>query len=352
MTAQTKPLTQVDYQEAKRQLVEHAAKRSDIVACWQYGEVSQPGVSDLDVIVVIRDDPEVGVAEHMKKEVLPLLVREAMAHASVIVVPESAAPGVFFWDDIKVTDMATGCRTASPMLDEHMLRIAMLVDWTFERTYRIFLIKALGLPNKRFALGMMKSYGYCVENFRRLAPGPGFRRYDELKGELTTLRNDWLSLDAAEQGARIDRLFAAYHQYARSLQEELFRFIAESGLYPAWSQGNERIDFRFPDGMTLRFVDTISPEVPFRDGKPVVELPNRLLRHFGIYLKPETALSRKLRESFYPQVPKALEEGFVNSNLYADFLAKRMGYCNRWYDFLKQNQFTYGLFKYGWYLNT
>lgn len=343
-------LTREDYENAKRLLVQHASARDDIAACWQYGEVSQPGLSDLDVIVVIKDDAKPGVAEHMRKETLPELVRTAMAHANVIVVPESGAAGIFVWDNIQVSDMATGKAVIPPTVDPRFLRLAMLIDWTFERTYRLLRMRQTGLENRRLSLGMLKSYGYCTENFKTLAPERNWSRTDQLKREVQELRNAWVSLSETEQQSRIDSLYAEACDTAISTLRELHGFIDRCGAYPEWTEPAGELDFVFPDGMTLRFVDKLPAQLPSIDGKPVIPVPKRLLHHFAVYLRPDAALSKKLRASFKPSAENLLREGNFQG-AYAEFLARRMSYCNGWFDFLKKASFRYGLFKYGWYLN-
>lgn len=351
MEATVTRLTREDYERAKRLLVEHAARREDIAACWQYGEVSQPGVSDLDVIVVVKDAPRPGVADHLSKEALPELTRAAMAHANVIVVPESRAQGVFYWDDLRVSDMATGRKVTPPALDLGKLRLAMLVDWTFERTYRLLRMRQTGLQNRRLSLGMLKSYGYCIENFKALAPERDWSLAGALKAELLDLRGAWLSLDEAEQQRRINSLFDRACAHAREILGELHSFIDGCGAYPKWEGPAGDFDFVFPDGMTLRFADRLPDELPSADGRPVIPVPKRLLHHFAVYLRPEAALSRKLRASFRPSVESLLgQRNFAGE--YAGFLEQRMEFCNGWFDFLKGAGFRYGLFKYGWYLNS
>jgi hypothetical protein len=350
MTPGAPALTIEDYQAAKALLLEHARRRPDIAACWQYGEISQPGVSDLDLIVVVNDDAGEGVSGYLRKESLPDLVREAMAHASVIVVPESAALGVFAWDDIKVTDLGSGRPVVAPPLDEAHLRAAMLVDWAFERSYRVLRLWESGLPNTQLALGMMKSHGYCVENFRVLAPHVDVPSYDALKRDVKALRDGWLSLPADERDRRLHDVFRRYRDFAVAFHAVLFDFAERWSLYPEW-RGAGDFDFVFPDGMTLRFVRRRSVELPRRDGKPVIELPHRLLHHFGVYLGPDAALSRKLRGSFRPSPEAVIGPRGDFAGPYAQFLEQRIRFCNQWYDFLKKHGFTFGLFKYGWYLN-
>jgi hypothetical protein len=49
-------------------------------------------------IISMKCDP--GIANHLKKDKFHPLVRDAMAHANLIIVTESTAEGVLYWDDI------------------------------------------------------------------------------------------------------------------------------------------------------------------------------------------------------------------------------------------------------------
>ena len=65
-----------------------------------------------------------------------------MAHANLIIVPETAARDMLYWDDMKICDAKDGKRIEDPKdLNLKFRRMAMLVDWMFERVYRIFFIR-------------------------------------------------------------------------------------------------------------------------------------------------------------------------------------------------------------------
>jgi hypothetical protein len=344
-------MTLSDYGEAKRLLVEYISRRDDIVTAWQYGEVSQPGVSDLDMMVLIKDKGDHGLNDYLMKDKLPPLVLKALAHANVIILPESSAYGVFYWDDVTCTDIKTKKPVNVPLLNVEYLRIAMLVDWYFERTYRIYSMKHHGCSNKQLMLGMMKSYGYCVENFQSLAPGVDFNQYFTLKKRLLELRNSWLEMESVNKHKVLENLFDDYYLLASDYHEVVFEWINNLDYYPEWSDNESEVTFHFPDGNVFHFCNRFSNEIKFHNDNPMIMLPEKLLHHFTLYANQSCQLSNKLGKSFRPQLPECQSMSVDWESEYKEFLYKRINFASSWYDCLKDNSFTYGLFKFGWYLN-
>ena len=44
------------YQRAREEIIEYYSQNSDILSIYEYGSVSSPGVSDLDIILILKDD--------------------------------------------------------------------------------------------------------------------------------------------------------------------------------------------------------------------------------------------------------------------------------------------------------
>ncbi len=334
-----------DYEKAKAILLDYIADRKDVLEIWQYGEVSQPGVSDLDLIAVVKERCDPDIVDYLRKDNFDPLLQDAMAHANLIIVPETTAEGVLYWDDIKITNVKNGRPVNDPKdLNLSFRRSAMLVDWFFERVYRIYSMRKNGISNQQLGLGMMKSFGYCIDNYRMVNPGSDMVVYDALKERITGLRNQWLSFDSIEKEKQISGLFDDFYNFVIKCHRDIFEFLSNSKLYPDFSGSSKDYKFTFPDGLQFSFEDKYSKR---DDG--VVVLPKKLLSHFFLYTSSGSTLSNILQKSFN-EVP--LENSrFLFSGEYRDFLQKRIDIASHWYDCLKLNGFSYGLFKFGWYLN-
>jgi hypothetical protein len=101
----------------------------------------------------------------------------------------------------------------------------MLVDWFFERVYRIYFIKENGIANQQLGLGMMKSFGYCMDNYRMANPDSDMAIYDGLKERITELRNQWLSLESIKRKNKISKLFDDFYDFVIVCHCDVFDFL-------------------------------------------------------------------------------------------------------------------------------
>lgn len=332
-----------DYDLARAELLDYIKNRSDLVSLWEYGEVSQPGVSDLDLVAVIKDDIQSGLADYLRKNKFSKRVLDAMAHANLMVVPESSSQGLMYWDDIQLRDLKTQSSIPQPKdINVRHRRIAMLTDWYFERTYRICCAKNKLRSNPNLVLAQMKSYGYCVDNFKKLSASPVATQYDDLKKDVTYLRDIWLDLDEREKYARIDQLYRMFYDFSESFHQIIFDFYESLDVYPDRNDEPGYYRFAFPDNCTFSFntsVGTLSADS--------ISVPLKLLNHFAMYADYDSALSHELKQSFN-RLPRVSHD--FKNNEFSGFLCQRIKYASLWYDALVKYQFNYGLFKFGWYL--
>lgn len=339
------------YNEGVDSLLHHFRMREDIVTCWNYGKISEPGVSDLDLIAVLKDEPDEGIASYLAVKSLPPRIRELMANANMIIVPESGSYGVFYWDDIKIRDM----KSNAPVDDSHLQinvkqrRMAMLVDWSFERIYRVCQLKNTGHKDARQILGLLKSFMYCLVNFKCLFPEVPVEGVEEMRGELFGVRSKFIQSTPEENMKSIELLIEGFYNLANRFGAALFSSLSSCAAYPDNGLCPRRdIGFSFPDGMNWIFVDHYDES---RAGHPEVQVPRCLLMHYGAYLCVDGRLSELIRASFHGVDDFGYAESFVENTEYGSFLKRRMDYCLQWYDFLNKNDFAYGMYKFGWYLN-
>ncbi len=342
--------TLADYENAKTQLIDSVGSRTDVVTFWQYGEVTQPGVSDLDLIAIVKDNPEADLKDFLHKERLPIAVCEAMAHANLIILPESSANGAFYWDDIRCKDIKTGWAISTPQVPQTFLKVAMLVDWFFERTLRIYSLRNSCLEKPQHTLGLLKSYCYSLDNFFELSKLVVDSEYVELKTQLLTIRTKWQRLDPKSRLRELSLLFFGFYILARQLHQQVFTWFERGGHYPNWNGYTGAVRFIIPDGNIYEFVDTFEKEIQYLSAKPIVLLPRNLLHHFLLYSQPERALGSKLEKSFSGPNIVDIKAGLNMVGEYASFLRERIDFAADWHDYLKRHGFDYGLFKYGWYI--
>ena len=337
------------YEDARRMMREYISQRSDIVSCWEYGRMTHPGVSDLDIIAVVSDTPVTDISDFLSNSSLPKTVVDVMAHANIIVVNEQSQEGIFYWDNISVRNLLTGepnYRSPSPV-DNSIRLLAMFVDWTFERIYRVTAYHLRGSKDARKTLGDLKSFCFCVDNFVAVGGGtvPGFAN---LRAQLMQVREKWPAINPAAQEATIHSLAADFFDFLPLFYEQVFAFLNEHPHYKAVTmRGGGETWLTFPGGMRWVFVDRLRVGWFSQDGVPHVQVPRCLLRHFAVYCRPDRPLSQRLSQAFSIDPCTVVSPA---GDSYEAFLESRIAFCNDWYDFLLANSFGYGLYKFGWFL--
>ncbi len=172
--------------------------------------------------------------------------------------------------------------------------------------------------------------------------------YADLRNQLVQLRDGWPVMDPAAQEQAVESLVADFYSFLPMFYERLFIFFGEHSYYGAISIPNaNEVWLSFPGGMRWVFVDTLRPHWLSQDGMPHVQVPRCLLGHFGAYCRSDRPLSRRFSVAFNLDPCEMVP---ATGDPYEFFLESRMAFCNEWYDFLVANRFSYGLYKFGWFL--
>jgi hypothetical protein len=337
------------YDRGRTALAEWMRGIPEVADCWEYGSITNPGVSDLDVIVVVQDSPPMDLGTRLRKELLPEAAQEAMAHASLVAVNESNAMDVFYWDDLHVKSLLRDVPVVnhlSPLLVKAR-RMAMIVDFLFERRYRIRRLESEIATRPRRALGLLKSYRYAVHNFDSVfGLGSHAAAFANFSAKLESARTNYVHLDPAAQAAAITAAHLAAINFDDHFVRHSFESFGKATFVQGPGIGNGKARLTFPDGMQFAFVDRLEDA-----NESDVAVPQVLLAHFARYAGFDGSLSRKLRASLRFRDIAEIEDWSVSDSVYKELLDLRIGAANAWFDALRGGGFRTGLFKFGWYLN-
>jgi hypothetical protein len=332
------------YDEAIDIMLQYVNKRDDIVTLWQYGKVTEPGVSDIDFIAVVSDNPNQDISEYLDRSNFDSQVITCINKANLIVVPESKSMEVFLWDKLNIIDLNSMRSVKEDKVIKNRQKyrdIAMLVDWAFILIYRFRVGNSNMLKiNDRTALGRMKSFGYTINLFKKLGGELDYSYFSDLSNRLNNLRREWQNLHTEERKKEVHELYASYASYADDLHKSLFSFFSNSEHYRDVVNINN-IELTFPKS-SGKFVFTDS----FIHNEDKVAIPISLLTHFYIYSSHHNSiLSEKIQMSFNTSFNIN-----YNNNEYYSFLSERIDAASVWFDYLKKNNFNFGAFRMGWYL--
>lgn len=350
-----------DYQKARDILRASIKKYNFISDIWEFGSYKNPGLSDMDLMIIINDKAnKLAVKKNLEKIINDKNISKAMAHANPIILPLSNCKDVFLWDDISVFSLRNNSKISDPLTDEVKLNYrnnAMVVDFVFERIYRINKYKKniKNLKDFRKILGVCKSLRYSLIRLKRLIKLE--------KKTLSIFRKFSLALDNArssyikEKNLRkkntqkvIKIAFEAGKQAEKEIRNKnlpIFRNIKE--------KNNLNCDFIFPDRMVYSFNNEFK-----KNSINSVNIPSSLIFQILSYSLAKGSLSRLLKSSFKFKCNlnfndiclwhNALLKKNIQINNYHKFILARINAANKWFDFLVERKLEYGLFKFGWYL--
>lgn len=336
------------YDEARDALLTFLAGRKDIVALYEFGTVSAPGVSDLDFVIVAADRPEPDLAAALRVDRLPPLVVRMMNGGTMMVMRASEFKDMRWWDDVTVRHLA-GLVIAFDEPSGDTLRaveIARVVDWLPERISRLLAIARRDIVPAQQTLCLLQSVSYT---FRRLSASFGIEVPDleSCVRDIHALRTGWFDLHDKQKQARLTVLVE------RALH------VGMSGLrdFAAWC-GQNNI-YRAPDGQLRELSVGRRARFVFGHGEitvdralslssadlGVVPVPAVLWGHFAAYAAGDGLIAHSLAGTMSPN-----PSGGVTSPVMIDALARRMDMVERMAAWLRANGFTSGLWKMGWLL--
>ena len=348
-----------EYDLARDVLLEAIEGNNSIYDIWEYGTYKNPGLSDMDLMIIVRDDADISkVKNDIGKVVNHKLVSTAMAHANPIIFPLSNCKNAFLWDDISAFSLRDQKFIIDPVSEPLLINYrnnAMMIDFIFERIYRVNQYRIGNLENSRRVLGVCKSLRYSFDRLLDLL------KLDENTVLILQRFNEALDEARAtftkDRGISQDQLKAIV-ELASDAGAIAHKEIYEKGL-PVFASVPDINDFTcefyFPDNMIYSFNDNLKIS-----SEEYVNLPVKYLLQLLTYSCSGGPLSKSLKSSF--KLPNSL--GFEklllwhsdliehNSEIasYHHYLEARIESANKWYEFLVKCKMSYGLFKFGWYL--
>jgi hypothetical protein len=346
------PTTLPEYAAARSALVEYLSRRQDVVALYEYGSVSAPGLSDLDFIVVIADRPAPDVARYLDRAALPADAARIMARATLMVMSEREFPHVTRWDDLRLVlrcgrPVETVCLEGRALFLTEICRVIDWLPWQIARLTRVIAARQIPVVT---TIGWLYSLTY---SFRRLEMvfGESHDRWRVFQEQIVDLRRRYLTEpDSVE--TRLSVLVREGHFVACDAMREFAEHLTrDPSIYGPTSAPAIRLTV--PGGTVLDFVsrrgvpspsDLVSAAI---GGTAIVHLPAVLGRHFTAYGVAGGVMGGALRMALTPSV-SASETSHIATDM-QEILRERMSVCNRWASFLIDNNIPSGLFKFAWF---
>jgi len=341
-----------EYATARTSLVEYLSSRQDVVALFEYGSVSAPGLSDLDFVVVLINRPASDIARYLDRAQLPVNALRTMAQATLMVMSEEDFPHITRWDDLRLVlrfgrPVETVCLEGRALFLTEICRIVDWLPWQIARLTRVIATRRIPVVT---AIGWLYSLTYSL---RKLETVFGVYRdcWGTFREQIVDFRRHYFS-DPEGVDARLASLVIEGHAVACDALRTFAEYIVEgSAVYGPARAPEGRLTV--PGGIVLDFV--ARPDVPSPlalvtaavEGTTVVHLPAALARHFAVYGTSDGIIGRSLRRAL--ALSAAASEASQVATDMREILHERISTCDRWASFLRDNEVQSGLFKFAWF---
>lgn len=327
-----RPLHRSNYRSAIAEFVQRCRREPGIRAVYIVGTISQPGISDLDLLLSLDDK----LRSPLKIDTsMPRAAKALIGHGSVLKVPTSLMSSVQTIDDFPLHhiwgDNYRFKKFLSPAFE-----VCRIMDWLPERIARLQKIKTAPTVDATWTLQFLKSITVSLEKFSILTNTPLYARFIS---DIRSLRKNWWKLRR-----RRDHLVTALTE----AEVVSLRALRDCDEYV------QRYHYIQPVNTPSRVQFSIKGGPRFVFGKSIAIEKNRLVlspSYFSFYAA-QVALSNgwlknKLQASFSPK--SRISRPVLSASLH-QAITQRMRFTQECGAFLQRAGIHRGLLKYGWFL--
>jgi hypothetical protein len=340
------------YNKARQWLVAHLSKCCHVVSIYEAGTVNQPGISDLDFLVILSVAFSGADASIFNQSGWPDEVNELLAGGTILKTSVPLFPTLNKIDNFKLK-LLHGQALQQSKYTENLpfLNLCRLLDWLPERLMSLTRTLVMREINLVHQLGLLKSILLS------------FRMFNEECGEMDTesnifdrningLRENWFNDEK-----KLEKVIEYSLQAIATGQEMLKRlehYVQKEALIKDAGLGNAT--FRLNDKLCFTF------SRKFKVTEPLKLISDTSLSHFAFVIPAgffpffaaqslgEGIISKRLYNNILP-APRSGLVDFLDKKLYQT-IHERMDVCNDNAAFLEERSLTNGLLKYGWFLNS
>lgn len=329
-----KNLNQEFYQKCRIELVNLCRGNSDIVSVYEVGTVLRPGISDLDLMVCLKNklSSVLNIEEQFSREL------NYITWGHVLKMNQENFRDLCIIDDRSRLEHLYGRKFQFSNFDDKTFEICRILDWLPERLFTLLKLRVPEQVNVLRVLHIMKSAAVSLDKLSKLTRNPKFCVFGE---KVQNLRSTWFLNRNRIQD--FDILFEESIVWVLEAIKFMDEYLIKN-MYIFGDLNKAGRFFRIPHGPEFAFGD----EVGIKKGR--IKLP----KSFFFFLASQAVLddgfvSNCLKNSFDVELTSLDIDGYIDDKLKRT-IKKRIKYCNRLADFFRVNNLRTGLFKYGWFL--
>ena len=262
------------YENAVALYVDQVRKLPEVVGIGRYGNVSIPGISDIDLVVVTEEDISSSSASQLSIANLPDFERNLFMHEASVM-PIGGLGHLSEHLDVSIVETVWGAVPPVPSLpdeDRQWQEIAILVEWLgcFCRFFGE--ISTSRVANVRWALPVLHSLRYTAQIARKYVSNAP-QEWEAYSATVADLRASWFDISTDDERAeRLSVSLAEGWMITTDICCRVERWIEAEGLLPSLSSERGWRIYTYEPARFAMVLDSSTPE----------EMIERLLKIAGI----------------------------------------------------------------------
>lgn len=328
------------YDKARKWITDFFSGNNDVVAVYEYGTVESPGLSDLDLMVVLKDEPDSEDLfnelrlRNVPEDLIPLITNDCAKficrkHFKEINLLGRFRKILIYGEDIQCNELSVD--------QKNLLKIASVMDFLPERLLVIFKYSESKMVPVLDAIGTLNSYLYTAKETEEIL-GRQLKDIFAFGKELRELRQTWFNKEPEEQMKDLFGLMESGLLSGRKVIEELASYLESKKHYVPTIHAesakfylNEQLGFCFYSRDYQNNVSKRNRLFSVIESTSFLSVPAIWLSHFCFYGQKQGIISSKIRNNFVGC------EHFRRTNVGEDMsnvLSLKINLCNEMASFL------------------
>lgn len=331
-----------DYNEARKVIIDFVSSHSDVLAIYEYGTVTQPGISDLDMLVVIRSKPmNENLSERLTIRNIPERLATIIDNSTIKPLIKKDFRNINLLGRIKVKRLYGEEITFNniPSSQTHLFNIATVMDWLPERILSIMEYKRATKIPVVTMLGLLGSYLYSAKRAEQILGGR-IKEIVQFERKIKDLRRNWFREDSLLRLKKLRSLIdSGITSGMKALEELSFYLILNKYYMPSENvRGsffyiNKEKGFLFSED--IRDINTERYRLLSAESGTFLSIPSIWLNHLCFYSRKNGMISKRLRSNI---VIKGKTKRFKINQEMSCVLTKGINLCNRMAIFYEKYQ--------------
>lgn len=318
------------YDAARRWVIDFFSKIKEVAAVYEYGTVKTPGISDLDLMVVLKDGiKNRRLYDKLKFKDVPKDLSFLVNNGAVKFIEKKHFKDINKLGEFRKKLLCGEDIKCNPVSarDKKFFRIALVMDFLPERVLTLLRYREGKKIPVVDLMGIFKSFLYSAKMAQELTQ-TNTREVDEFEKSVNCAREGWFTKKSREKTGLLLRLIDEAERVGAKISQDMALFLLKNRYYSPVK--NARYALFLFDGEKAFSFYGLGKKYAFKktffNGTSVIlPVPAVWLSHIYFYGQHKGIISSRIRHNFI--LRKSVENAGVGRKM-SEILSFRINVCN------------------------